>query len=63
MTRYEAEATRGYSDASRRESDWSQILIPIVAAVLVLALGLAMVGLTSEPETRLNPPPAAAGTM
>jgi hypothetical protein len=37
--------------------------VPIVAAVLVLALGLALVGLTSEPETPLAAPPATTGTF
>jgi hypothetical protein len=37
--------------------------VPIVAAALVIALGLALVGLTSEPESPLNPPPAAEGTF
>jgi len=63
MTRYEAEATNGFGDGRAKGSDWSQILVPIVAAVLVIALGLALVGLTSEPETPLVPPPAAAGTF
>jgi hypothetical protein len=47
MTRYEAEATNGFGDGRAKGSDWSQILVPIVAAVLVIALGLALVGLTS----------------
>jgi flagellar basal body-associated protein FliL len=63
MTRYEAEATNGFTGARRKGADWSQILVPIVAAALVIALGLAFVGITSEPDTQLNPPPAAAGTF
>ena len=63
MTRYEAEATNGFGDGRTQGSDWSQILVPIVAAALVIALGLALVGLTSEPENQLNPPPATAGTF
>lgn len=63
MTRYEAEVTSGYGDGRAKGSDWSQILIPIVAAALVIALGMALVGLTSEPETPLVPPPASAGTF
>ena len=63
MTRYEAEATNGFTGTRTRGSDWSQILVPIVAAALVIALGLAFVGITSEPDTQLNPPPAAAGTF
>jgi hypothetical protein len=34
-----------------------------VAAILVIALGLAFVGITNEPETRIVPPPASAGTF
>jgi len=63
MTRYEVEATNGFGDGKEKTSDWSQILVPIVAAALVIALGLALVGLTSEPETHLVPPPAAAGSF
>jgi hypothetical protein len=63
MTRYQAEATNGFTGSRTRGADWTQILVPIVAAVLVIALGLAFVGITSEPDTQLNPPPAAAGTF
>ena len=63
MTRYEAEATNGFGDGRARGVDWSQILVPVVAAVLVIALGLAFVGITNEPETRIVPPPASAGTF
>lgn len=63
MTRYEAEATNGFGDGRSKGTDWSQILVPIVAAALVIALGLALVGITSEPETRIVPPPASAGTF
>jgi hypothetical protein len=63
MTRYEAQATNGFTGSRSRGADWTQILVPIVAAALVIALGLAFVGITSEPDTQLNPPPAAAGTF
>jgi hypothetical protein len=63
MTRYEAEATNGFGDGRTHGVDWSQILVPIVAAALVIALGLAFVGITNEPETRIVPPPASAGTF
>ena len=63
MTRYEAEATNGYGGGRTTRTDWSQLLVPIVAAALVLALGLALVGLTSEPEASIGPPPATAGTF
>ena len=55
MTSYEAEATSGYGNDRDRRTGWYQLLVPIVAAALVLALGLAVVGLTSgrddEPPT------------
>ena len=63
MTRYEAEARNGFADGRSRGADWSQLLVPIVAAALVIALGLAFVGMTNEPETRVVPPPASAGTF
>jgi hypothetical protein len=63
MTRYEAEATNGFADGTARGVDWSQILVPIVAAALVIALGLGLVAFTGEPESPLVPPPAAAGTF
>jgi hypothetical protein len=47
MTSYEAEATNGYGNDRERRTDWYQLLVPIVAAALVLTLGLAVVGLTS----------------
>jgi hypothetical protein len=63
MTRYEAEATNGYKGGESRRADWSQILVPIVAAALVIALGLALVAFTSEPETPVNTPPSTSGTF
>jgi len=64
MTEIEAQATGGFGDGIEQGSGWSQFLVPIVAAALVLALGLALVGLTSEPEPPLTSTPAAeAGVM
>lgn len=62
MTSYEAEATNGYG-GERTRTDWSQFLVPIVAAALVLALGLALVAFTSEPETSIGTPTATSGTF
>ena len=59
MTRIEAEATGGISDEARRGSDWSQLLVPIVTAALVLALGLLLVGVTSN-NAETHPVPGAA---
>ncbi len=63
MTSYEVEATNGYGGRRATRTDWSQLLVPIVAAALVLALGLALVAFTSEPENPLVPPPASSGTF
>ena len=62
MTSYEAEATTGYGGEGTRRTDWSQVLVPIVAAALVLALGLALVAFTSEPESSIGSPAATSGT-
>ena len=64
MTSYEAEATSGYGNDRDRRSGWYQLLVPIVAAALVLALGLAVVGLTSGRDDAPPPiRPAAAETI
>ena len=61
MTSYEAEATSNYGSDPDRGGGWYQLLVPIVAAALVLALGLAVVGLTSgrDDAQPLNQPAAA----
>lgn len=48
MTRIEAEATGGLVDGREGGFRWSEFLVPIVTAVLVLALGLVLVGLTTD---------------
>jgi hypothetical protein len=63
MTRYEAEATNGYGGGRTTRIDWSQLLVPIVAAALVVALGLALVAFTSEPENSLGTTTATSGTF
>jgi hypothetical protein len=56
MTRIEAETAGGLGGDQRGGSTWSQILVPIVTAVLVLALGLVLVTITSDSgETRTVP--------
>ncbi len=55
MTSYETEAGNGYGNDRDRRTGWYQLLVPIVAAALVLALGLAVVGLTSGRDD--EPPP------
>ena len=64
MTRYEAEATNGYGGGRTTRTDWSQLLVPIVAAALVLALGLALVAFTMRTgNDPLVPPAATSGTF
>ena len=64
MTSYEAEATSTYGNDHDRRSGWYQFLVPIVAAALVLALGLAVVGLTSGRDNAPSPNrPAAAESL
>ncbi len=48
MTRIEAEAAGGLSDGRGSGSRWSEVLVPIVTAALVIALGLVLVGLTTD---------------
>jgi len=63
MTSYESEATSGYGGGRTKGPDWSQLLVPIVAAALVLALGLGLVAFTTEPENPLLAPSATSGTF
>jgi hypothetical protein len=64
MTSYEAEATSNYGSDPDRGGGWYQLLVPIVAAALVLALGLAVVGLTSGRDDEPPPNrPAAAESL
>ena len=48
MTRIEAETAGGLGDGQGDRSRWSELLVPIVTAILVVALGLILVGLTSN---------------
>jgi hypothetical protein len=61
MTSFESEATNGYGNDRDRRTGWYELLVPIVAAALVLALGLAVVGLTGgrDDGPALNRPAAA----
>ena len=47
MTSYEAEADSGYGNDRDRRTGWYQVLASVIAAAVVLALGLAVVGLTT----------------
>lgn len=48
MTRIEAEAAGGLGSQQREGSSWSQVVVSILTAVLVLALGLLLVSVTSN---------------
>jgi hypothetical protein len=61
MTEIELEATGGM-DAREGATVWSRLLVPLFAAVLVLALGLALISLTGDAEPQPVSPPAAAAT-
>jgi len=61
MTSYEAEAGNGYGNDRDRRAGWYQVLASVIAAVVVLALGLAVVSLTTgENEGPPKNRPAAA---
>jgi len=59
MTEIEAQATGGYGEGTASGSFWAQFLVPIVAAALVLALGLVWVSLTSDPSAPTTSTPAS----
>ena len=59
MTEIEAQATGGYGEGTASGSFWTQLLVPIVAAVLVLALGLVWVSLTSDSSRPTASTPAS----
>ena len=61
MTRIEAQAVGGLDDPSAGRSLWSRLLMPALAAVLVLALGLLLVGLTGGSAE--SSPGGAAGQV
>jgi hypothetical protein len=64
MTSYETEATSNLESDRDRKSGWYQLLVPIVAAALVLFLGLAVVGLTSgRDDAPSSNQPAAAESL
>jgi hypothetical protein len=62
MTRIEAEAAGGLGGEQRGGSTWSQVLVSIVTAVLVLALGLLLVGVTSDSAETLPGPGTSVGS-
>jgi len=60
VTRFEAEGAGGLGGERDESSTWSQVVVSILTAVLVLALGLLLVSVTSDSaETR----PATGSTV
>jgi hypothetical protein len=62
MTEIELEATGGV-EAWEGATLWSRLLVPLFTAALVLALGLALIGLTGDVDPPPVSPPAAAETL
>jgi len=48
MTNIEARASGGLTDPREGRSKWSSLLVSVLTAALVLALGLVLVGLTGD---------------
>jgi hypothetical protein len=63
MTGIEVENLGSTGDSRNEGSVWSSLLVPVVTAVIVLALGLVLVGLTAggAEERPFEPPTAVAG--
>ena len=61
MTGFEAEAIGGLGGKQERGSGWYRFLVPFLTAAIVLALGMVLVGLTTdEAETQPNYPAVGA---
>ena len=62
MTSYEIETASALGRADAGNPIWSTVLVPLLAAALVIALGLVLVGVTSQDEAGALPPtgPTAA---
>ncbi len=57
------EPTRGVPSAYGGSDAWARLLVPLLAAALVLALGLILVGLTSRDEpSPVDPAARSAAT-
>jgi len=48
MTSYEIETASALGRAEAGNPIWSTVLVPLLAAALVIALGLVLVGVTSQ---------------
>ena len=56
MTSYEIGAVGELGDGSAARNSWAAVLVPLLAAALVIALGLVLVGLTSGSGAADDPP-------
>jgi len=61
MTRIEAQSVGGLGRERERGPDWSQLLVSIITAALVIALGLLLVGVTSDKAESRPTPSSATG--
>lgn len=59
MTRIEAQSVGGLGREREQGPVWSQLLVSIVTAALVIALGLLLVGVTTD-NTESRPTPSTA---
>jgi hypothetical protein len=60
MTVYEMETAGDFELRWGRGDLWAKIMVPLLTAALVIALGLIMVGLTSSSDSR-DPIPVTDG--
>ena len=63
MTSYEIETASALGRADAGNPIWSTVLVPLLAAALVIAFGLVFVGVTSQDEAaepRSSSPAAAS---
>ncbi len=55
MTSYEFETASALGNTDAGHDSWSKILVPLLAAALVIAFGLVFVGVTSQDEAGESP--------
>jgi hypothetical protein len=60
MTVYEYEAAEQFDRRWGRGDTWAKIMVPLLTAALVIALGLILVGVTSSSDSR-EPIPTTQG--
>jgi len=62
MTVYEIEAVGEIGRHRGTTNVWAKVMVPLITAVLVIALGLILVGVTSGTDSGATTPPAPAST-